>query len=282
MNRNYKWFQTALHLQNSVLPKVFLRVIVVVAFAFLISFLHSRGFRLDLPILSTAVPSVIIGLLLVFRTNTAYERFWEGRRLWGEIVNNVRNLSRQVWFSGGDKKLKKDILELLWVFAVACKNRLREEKIEGEVASVVSSKEFEILKNSQNLGLTAATLIQQKLEELKPNIDPVSFGNLQLNLNNMVNALGGCERILKTPIPMAYSIHLKQLILLFCFSLPFQFVGVLGVWSVLIVGMVSFAMMGIEEIAIEIENPFGKDHNDLPLSQICKTIRTNLDELMKF
>jgi putative membrane protein len=103
---------------------------------------------------------------------------------------------------------------------------------------------------------------------------------LQQLLNSMVDSLGSCERILKTPIPLAYAIHLKQLLLLYCLLLPFQLVGSLGWCTGLIVALVSFTLFGIEEIGIEIENPFGYDANDLPLDTICATMKRNVEDLI--
>jgi putative membrane protein len=99
-------------------------------------------------------------------------------------------------------------------------------------------------------------------------------------LDTMVDVLGGCERILKTPIPLAYSIHLKQLLLIYCLTLPFQIVMELTWWTAPIVSVISFAVFGIEEIGIEIENPFGHDPNDLALDAICRTMAANIDELI--
>jgi len=101
-------------------------------------------------------------------------------------------------------------------------------------------------------------------------------------LDTMVDVLGGCERILKTPIPVAYSIHLKQLLLIYCLTLPFQLVTELTWWTAPIVGVISFTVFGIEQIGIEIENPFGFDDNDLPLETICQTIKINIEELINF
>jgi putative membrane protein len=103
---------------------------------------------------------------------------------------------------------------------------------------------------------------------------------MQELLNEMVNAMGGCERILKTPMPLAYAIHLKQLLLLYCLTLPFQFVSELSWWTGAIVALISFTLFGIEEIGIEIENPFGRDPNDLPLDTICQTMLRNIEDLM--
>ena len=99
-------------------------------------------------------------------------------------------------------------------------------------------------------------------------------------VDGLVDVLGICERILKTPIPLAYNIHLKQLILLYCLTLPFQLVDQFLWLTPLLVALISFTVFGIEEIGIEIENPFGKDPNDLPLDQICQTMKRNIEDLI--
>jgi putative membrane protein len=99
-------------------------------------------------------------------------------------------------------------------------------------------------------------------------------------LNSLVEALTGCERILRTPIPLAYAIHLKQLLLIYCLSLPFQLVDDLHWWTAAVVALISFTLLGIEAIGIEIENPFGHDPNDLPLDEICTTMLTHLEDLI--
>ena len=103
---------------------------------------------------------------------------------------------------------------------------------------------------------------------------------MQKLLDMLVDNLGACERILKTPMPLAYAIHLKQLLLLYCFLLPFQIVANLHWWTGLISALLSFTLLGIEAIGLEIENPFGYDENDLPLDAICKTMRLNIDDLI--
>jgi putative membrane protein len=111
-------------------------------------------------------------------------------------------------------------------------------------------------------------------------LDVYQLTGMNQLLNSMIDVLGGCERILKTPIPLAYAIHLKQLLLLYCLALPFQMVKDLSWGTGLVVALISFTLFGIEEIGIEIENPFGHDANDLPLDNICAAMQRNIDDLI--
>jgi putative membrane protein len=281
------WFRVLFCLQGSVIPAVLPRVLICCGFAMIIAVLHSYGWQVSLPMLGSLVPSIVLGLLLVFRTNTAYERYWEGRILWGSIVNTVRNLARQIWVAIAeigpeDKAAKIHTVRLLAAFAVAIKLHLRAEPPDDELLSLVTPEQFAKLQQMNNPPLEVAFWIADYLQAQKEqgNLNAYQLTACLSALDDLVNALGGCERVLKTPIPLAYSIHLKQLLLLYCLALPFQMVGALGWWTPLIVGLISFAVFGIEEIGIEIENPFGDDPNDLPLDEICLTMQENLEDLI--
>jgi len=281
------WFKVLFRLRGSVIPAVLPRVIICSAFALLIAVLHVTGWRVSLPVLGGLVPSIVLGLLLVFRTNTAYERFWEGRILWGTVVNTVRNLARQIWVAiaettSEDKAAKIRTIRLLAAFAVAMKLHLRDEPCDHELARLVTPEQFAKLQTMNNPPLEVAFWIADYLKS-QPELSKLNTYQLTSCLNSLdslVDALGGCERVLKTPIPLAYSIHLKQLLLLYCLALPFQMVGALGWATPFVVALISFAVFGIEEIGIEIENPFGHDPNDLPLDAICHTMQQNLEDLI--
>ena len=240
-----------------------------------------------MPILSSIVPSIVLGLLLVFRTNTAYDRFWEGRKFWGTLINNVRNLARQIWITIEQKEaqdiaLKKSALRLLPAFAVAMKLHLRQESVNSELESLMSPGQYQKLKSMNNPPLEIAFWIEDYLhEQYERNcLDVYQLTAMNQLLNSMIDTLGGCERILKTPIPLAYAIHLKQLLLLYCLALPFQMVRDLTWGTGPVVALISFTLFGIEEIGIEIENPFGHDANDLPLDNICTAMQRNIDDLI--
>ena len=282
-----QWFRLALQIKGSVVPSVLPRTIVCGLFGVAISALFFLGLPVSLPTLASLIPNIVLGLLLVFRTNTAYDRFWEGRKLWGGLVNTVRNLARQIWIAvrveTPDDRLEKiATLKMIVAFCIATKLHLREEPID-ELKSFFSASRFTTLKTMNHPALEVAFWIgdylQRQHEEQK--IDSYQLVAIQQLLNTLVDCLGGCERILRTPIPLAYAIHLKQLLLLYCLSLPFQMVQSLGWWTGAIVALISFTLFGIEEIGIEIENPFGHDPNDLPLDTICATMLRNIEDLIK-
>ncbi|TAE61210.1 MAG: hypothetical protein EAZ76_09085 [Nostocales cyanobacterium] len=286
-NEKLQWFKVALQIKGSVITAIYKRVIACGIFGILISILHYFELPVSQPILGTVIPSIVLGLLLVFRTNTAYERFWEGRKIWGSIVNTVRNLARQIWVSVeeiaiDDKENKIKALKLLLAFAVATKLHLRGEPINEELAEIVPNSCYLNLQTMNNPPLEVAFWISDYLQQQynRNCLNSYQLAAMQKLVNILVDNLGSCERILKTPIPLAYAIHLKQLLLLYCLLLPFQLVESLEWWTGVITALVSFTLLGIEAIGLEIENPFGYDANDLPLDDICQTMRRNIDDLI--
>ncbi|MEH2078553.1 MAG: bestrophin family ion channel [Nostoc sp.] len=287
ISEKIKWLRTVLQPKGSVIKAIFKHILWCGAFGFLISLLHHFDKPVSQPILGSVIPSIVLGLLLVFRTNTAYERFWEGRKCWGSIVNNVRNLARQIWvsvdeISPEDKNNKITALNLLAAFAVTTKLHLRGEAVNSELENLMPSTKYIKLKIMNNPPIEVAFWIGDYLQEQynRNCLNSYQITSMQELLNNLVDNLGACERILKTPMPLAYAIHLKQLLILYCFLLPFQIVENLGWWTGLISALVGFTVFGIEAIGLEIENPFGYDANDLPLDAICETMKRNIDDLI--
>lgn len=281
------WLKQALRIRGSVITAIYLRVIACGIFGFFISLLYYLKFPVSQPILGSVIPSIVLGLLLVFRTNTAYERFWEGRKIWGSIVNTVRNLARQIWVSVEeisieDQENKIKALKLLVAFAVATKLHLRGEPVNHELEELTPLSCYMNMQNMNHPPLEVAFWISDYLQKQYDRncINSYQLAAMQNLVNILVDNLGSCERILKTPIPLAYAIHLKQLLLLYCLLLPFQMVESLDWWTGLITALVSFTLLGIEAIGLEIENPFGYDPNDLPLDNICNTMKLNVNDLI--
>ena len=279
------WFGFIFQLHFSVIPVIFPRVLLFIVLSLIISQLYYLQLPVTLPSQTSIVSSLVLGLLLVFRTNTAYERFWEGRKLWGILINTVRNLAREIWVgitekTSQDKPTKIAIMRLLVAFAIATKLHLRSEPIDRELAELMSSERYEQLKLKNNPPLEIALWIGDYIKKQadRDRIEMSYLLSMLQLLQTMVDVLGGCERILKTPIPLAYSIHLKQLLFLYCCCLPSQLVSEFGWGTAIVVGIISFTVFGIEAIGLEIENPFGHDPNDLPLDSICQTMKININE----
>jgi putative membrane protein len=283
------WFQIALQWRDSAASRVFPRVLFFGSFGCLVSLLYYFNLPVSWQVLGNVVTNVVfnfvLGLLLVFRTNSAYERFWEGRKTWGGLVVSIRNLSRKIWIGiperePEDKLQKVTILRLLVVFAIATKLHLRHEPIDEEIEALVEPSQFLKLKSVSNpplqVSLWIGDYLQQQYQRQYINSDRLTEANNLLD--NMVESLTGSERILKTPIPRSYAIYLKRLLLIYCLALPFQIVGDLKWWTGAIAGLISFILLGVEEIGNEIENPFGYDLNDLPLDELCKTVSQNIDD----
>jgi ion channel-forming bestrophin family protein len=282
-----QWLRLAFQIKGSVIKTIYRRVIGCGIFGFIISILYYFNQPVSQPILASVIPSIVLGLLLVFRTNTAYERFWEGRKTWGNINNTIRNLTRQIWVSVDektpeDKQDKIAVLRLLVAFAVALKLYLRGEPVNSEIEELMPISKYLTLTAMNNPPLEIAFWIGDylQLQYSRNYLNGYQLTAMQELLNILVNSLGSCERILRTPIPLAYAIHLKQLLLLYCLLLPFQVVETLGWWTGIVVALISFTLFGIEAIGIEIENPFGYDANDLPLDAICNTMKRNLEDLI--
>lgn len=275
-------------MRGSVVKKVLPRSMICGLFAALVVILSKNGMQMVPPLKDNIIPSIVLGLLLVFRTNTAYDRFWEGRKCWGSITGGTRNLVRRILVavdehSIEDRDHKVRSIRLLVALSFAVKHHLRGEPLCSEVRSLVGDDRWAQLGHGANVPLEIAFWIGHYLQEQyrKGRLTVHELMGMTQILDNIMGAVGGCERILKTPMPLAYAIHLKQLLLIYCLFLPFQTVRDLGWFAVPVVMIVSFTLLGIEEIGVEIENPFGNDRNDLPLDKICETAWSSAENIIQ-
>jgi len=291
---NANWFQVLFRLETSIPPAIFPWVTFYFIYGELIKVLYNSGFPVAFPDKNSASTGAILSfniglsLLLVFRTNTAHERFWEGRRLWGSLVNTVRNLARDAWIvvkeqSPQDRVEKEAILRLIVAFAFAMKLHLRAESVNDELASLMSSTKYLKLKHTNHPPLQIAFWITDYLQYQQDRncLNIYQLTALHKLVDDLVDILGGCERILKTPLPLIYSIRLKQLVLVYCLVLPLDIVNDVTWWTGPVISLVSFTLLSIEEIGSEIEEPFGHDPSDLPLDGICNTMLRNVEELIR-
>ncbi len=231
----------------------------------------------------TAVFSLIgfvISLLLVFRTNTAYDRWWEGRRMWGQLVNDTRNFSVKLSSHIEKKEDRLFFARMVSNFVYASKEHLREGIIWDELD--LTDQEIEHLKTKEHIPMSIVQFMYQKLVSLKKSgiITDLDFLTLDTNLNGFMNSLGACERIKNTPIPYSYSMFLKKFIFIYTSTLPLAFVSLFGYYSAIIAVFVFYIIVSMEVLAEEIEDPFGTDDNDLPTDGLCEKIKLNSYEAL--
>lgn len=217
------------------------------------------------------VLGVVLGLLIVFRTNTAYDRFWEGRKLWGAIVNTSRNLARSAAVFAGPAQ---DFAKLIAAYVISVKQNLRADKDLSALEPLAPAELIAMAGAAGNppsiIAHALTSWIQRRREEGR--IDSIIAAQLEERVGFLVDNQGGCERILKTPIPFVYAVHIKHLLLAFLLTLPFVLVTMIGWFAPIAVGVIAFGLLGIEDAGVEIEDPFGDDPNDLPLDDICQVI----------
>lgn len=275
----HRWLDHLFDVRGALVREIGLRVGVCVLWAAGVVAWHYHVSPLGISVVLHSLVGVALGLLLVFRTNASYDRYWEGRRLWGGIVNETRNLIRgaSVHFST-DSELLLTLTRWTAVFPWAVMSTLRGESNLGPVFEKLPPHEIEATRTAQHPALLIAQRMTDCLLEARQRglITDIIQMSIDANIQLLVGYLGGCERIRKTPLPFAYVVHLRRALIIYCFTLPFALVETFGWFTVLDVLFVSYIFFGIEEIGVEIEGPFGNDANDLPLQDICETIQNNV------
>ncbi|MBP9151471.1 MAG: hypothetical protein KBF73_04235 [Flavobacteriales bacterium] len=224
----------------------------------------------------------VLSLLLVFRTNTAYDRWWEGRKNWGALVNNTRNLSIKlsqiIPIEQTERRQLFRVLITNYVFAM--KEHLRNGVLEAEMEKHAGFDKKEALSRNHVPNAIAQQLYRQLLLLKK---DGLISDEQQITLDNefrsFTDTIGACERIKKTPIPYSYSAFIKKFIFIYVMSLPFGVVRDFGYSTIFVVIFIFYVLASLELIAEEIEDPFGPDANELPTDALSETIQKNLKEL---
>lgn len=226
---------------------------------------------------------IVLGLFLVFRTNSAYDRWWEGRKLWGSMVNNTRNLAHKLaaFLDRGDLENREYFVRMIPNFTISVKEQMRKGVKVNELEP--AGPDFlKRLENVRHIPNRLSTMMYERVNELykKGTITGDQLFMLDKELKEFSDILGACERIKNTPIPYSYSMYLKKFIFIYIITLPFGFVTTMGYITIAVVVLTSFVILSVELIAEEIEDPFGRDINDLPTDELSAKIRENVREIL--
>ena len=220
----------------------------------------------------------VISLLLVFRTNTAYDRWWEGRKLWGSLVNNSRNFSIKLSAILEDENDKQFFRKIIPSYANVLHKHLKNEDTAKQLFEDLDL-EIDHHKHKPN---QVAMLMFQKINELyiAKKITGDQLIILNAEIQSFTEVCGACERIKNTPIPYSYSAFIKKFIFFYVMTLPFGYSFSLGYYVAPVVVFIFYVLASLELIAEEIEDPFGGDVNDLPTKKISESIKKHVEEIL--
>lgn len=286
----HRWRDHFFDIRGSMVRDIMYRVLSCLLLAAVVTFVDKFYVRLGISDKGHTLVSVALGLLLVFRTNAAYDRFWEGRKLWGAMVNTSRNLARAAAVLLGERPaLVRRLLLLTIAFSYATMQRLRNlpglGPLDATFAAELGAEDPALraeLQAAPHLPLAIAVQLSTGLKEAHAAglLNDYQHMTVDQNVQLLIDHIGGCERISRTPLPFAYVVHLRRALLIYCYSLPFVLLPVFGWGTIVVTLLLSYVLLGIEEIGVEISDPFGTDDNDLPLEAVCATIESNLRALL--
>lgn len=220
----------------------------------------------------------VISLLLVFRTNTAYDRWWEGRKLWGSLVNNSRNFAMKLAVILNDDKDRIYFRKMIPAYASILQKHLNNEDTSKQL---FDNLDLEIDHHNHKPN-QVAKIIFQKINDLYSlkKITGDQLIILNAEFQSFTDICGACERIKNTPIPYSYSAFIKKFIFFYVMTLPFGYSFNLGYYVAPVVVFIFYVLASLELIAEEIEDPFGSDENDLPLKKMSENIKKHVEELI--
>ena len=261
---------------GTILPKVMPALILVVLISALLVYLSAQHF-LNLP----AVPAigftifgVILSIFLSFRNTACYDRWWEGRKLWGALIANTRHITRDSHILSTEQR--KIMLYDMMLFSYLLKNRLRKQPLDENYVLYSHFNLQSLSRLDQQINAPQAVLeqMQKDLVGIYKNgeMSDIIYSTLTRHTVALGDVQAGCDRIISTPLPFSYSVLLHRTVYFFCFILPFSLEASLGIWTPILVALIAYLFLGLDALSAELEEPFGMQDNDLALDAIVRLI----------
>ncbi|MGL4629640.1 MAG: bestrophin family protein [Leadbetterella sp.] len=279
------WLQFIFRFHKSdTVRKLFPLILIICVYTALITFLEVEYFELsenshvkNISVMHGML-GFVISLLLAYRTNTAYDRWWEGRKLWGSLVNNSRNLAIKLAFIVKDERDRSFFKKAIPGYASILAKHLGNDEVS---LTLFEGLDLQI-DHTKHRPNQVAKIIFLKIHDLykQGKIDGFELQIINQEFQSFTDVCGACERIKNTPIPYSYSVFIKKFIFFYIMTLPFSYAFNLGYYSIPVVAFVFYVLASLELIAEEIEDPFGNDPNDLPTHKMAATIRKHIEEIM--
>ena len=281
-----QWTEVLFGIHRSpVLRKILGGVVLIGGYSLAVTHLTRTGALVEIPFKPSLFPlvTVLLSLLLAFRTNTAYDRWWEGRRLWQALVDNSRNLAifLDSTLPSEDDPHRQRFAALISAYALAVRGHLQrgvdfDELVDLDPPTLARLRAVEHVPNH------IASAISRGIYDLAKEdlITGFELVNLKAQVAELTEITGGCERIKTTPIPFSYAVFERHLLGWFCVALPWGLQGEHGYMTVPLTMVAFAALAGLEMLAVDIEDPFGTDDSDLSTGRLAHMIRRNVHELL--
>ncbi|HEX5657733.1 MAG TPA: bestrophin family ion channel [Polyangiales bacterium] len=297
-DRKMSWFGLLFDMRGSTLPRIAgrLAAVFVVACAVTLESYLTGGVKHDLSTVPFTLISLALGVFLGFRNNTSYDRYWEGRKLWGKVVNDARSFARLTLHmiapdatpqaqldAHGTRLLQQELIYRTIAFVHALRMHLRNQLSDvAELSPFLREEEIDALPVQRNVPLailhSMSSVVQQARRAGVLRHRDVHM--LEAQINDLCDVQGGCERIKNTPIPWSYTVLMHSIVAAYCFALPFGLIATVQLATPLVVALIAYAFLGLDAVGDELEEPFGTDVNDLPLSQLSRMIEVNLRQML--
>lgn len=278
------WLAILFARRGSVLPSILPQLGLVTALAVAITASHGVVFGWKTPL--TPMPFTLVGIALAiflgFRNSASYDRYWEARKFWGQGLNECRTLTRQALsLMDGQVDVRPFVYGQI-AFIHALRGYLRRVSVERELAALLPAELLARLRDAHYPPTLILVWLGQWLHEQRRagHLQPVLAAKMEDALSGLNQVQGGCERIVSSPIPFAYTVILYRTVGVYCLLLPFGLVDTLGWMTPLVTAFVSYTFFAQETLLSEIEEPFGNAENDLPLDALSITIERTLREML--
>lgn len=286
------FWREAFALQGSVTPHVAPNVLLIGATALATVWFehvveHWTKVRVILEVAPYEIAGAALSLLLILRTNAGYDRWWEARKLWGGIVNQSRNLAISALAYGPvDDTWRRSFVAWVAAFPHVARCSLRGDLLDPRVAELVGQAEAQRIAASVHMPSCVALALAEQLRDARQEgrLDEFAFLQLDKERALLIDHIGACERILKTPLPLAYSIKIRRYIAIFLICLPFALLHRMSNdWLVPFICMlVAYPLFSLDQLGIELQNPFSTSNlSHLPLDEISATIERNVTGLLR-
>ncbi len=270
-------------MQGSIVPKIRGKILGVALISVAILVVDQFLFEIpQVPIAAMGVFGVALSLFLGFRNNAAYDRWWEGRKLWGGMIADARTLGRDVRLFTQSDQTVRQLLKWIPAFAHFHRGHLRNSDVTDVVSTILGADHTQSVAAFANPADAVLRLMTDEVATLSRANNISGFGQMRISetLNSLGLAQAGCERIANTPLPFVYSLLVRRTTYLYCWLLPFALISTTNLLTPLFAAIVAYVFFGLQAVTNELEMPFEEGQNSLPLDAMCRTIEISIAEAM--